>query len=51
MAKKSVRARIRSTEDKRIPSDGDGNHVHNDILLSLPPNEGKWCCPNWNTFD
>ncbi len=44
MAKKysSVRPKITSPPSNR---DGDGNHIHNEILLDLPPNESDTLLP------
>jgi CRP-like cAMP-binding protein len=44
MAKKSARASIRRS-DKFVPSDGDGNHIYNQILLRLPQNEREMVFP------
>jgi CRP-like cAMP-binding protein len=44
MVKKSTPTSIRHSS-KLAKSDGDGNHVHNEILLSLPPTESEIVFP------
>jgi len=44
MAKKSARSAIRRSADS-VHSDGDGNHIYNQILLRLPQNEREMVFP------